>query len=80
MVEGMYIVGTVPKSLGEGVIPEAYSGSYETAYNFWEANDQQNWDIYMWRHGGLVKVGRRFRNAKTGKVFFVPIPPNRISA
>jgi len=75
MVESMYVVGTRPKSLGEGVFVQGYSLAYDKVWQFWRAHPQQDWGVYQWREGYLRHVGRKMRNPRTGFVFWVPIPP-----
>jgi hypothetical protein len=78
MVEGMYVVGSIPKSLGEGVIVEAYGRQYHLVWQHWETNADKPWTIYQWQQGALRKVGRRM--TRNGITFHVPLPPNRATA
>lgn len=78
MKEGMYCVGTRPKSLGEGVVVEAYSHVYAVAWKYWDDNADKVLAIYRWKSGSLVKVGIKKRNAK-GMTYYVPVPPDRMA-
>lgn len=79
MKEGMYCVGTRPKSLGEGVVIEAYTHVYAIAWKYWDDNAHKVLVIYKWKSGSLVKVGVRRRNPKTGFVYYVPLPPDHMA-
>lgn len=80
MVEGMYCIGTIPQSTGEGAHIIATSLHYQIAWQYWDMNSEKNITIYVWRNGTLNRVGRRKRNAKTGKVYYVLIPPAHIES
>jgi hypothetical protein len=74
MVEGMYVIGVKPKSLGEGVTGVASTMDYTTAYVYWQMHPGMNYGIYRWSGGGYVNVGRKMRD-KLGRPHWVPIPP-----
>ncbi len=74
MVEGMYVVGVKPKSLGEGVTPVAYTMDYTRAWLYWDQHPGMEYGIFQWFQGGLKHVGRKVI-AKNGRVHWVPIPP-----
>lgn len=79
MVEGMYVVGVKPKSLGEGVIPVVYSVNYETVYTYWDEHPGYNYAIFRWSQGTLKWVGRRMVN-KAGMPYWTPVPPTHLEA
>lgn len=80
MIEGMYCVGTKPKSLGEGVVVVAHSVDYETAWNYWDEHYEQDLAIFQWRLGVMNWVGKKYRNPQTGLTYYVPIPPRHLAS
>jgi hypothetical protein len=74
MVEGMYVVGVKPKSLGEGVIPVVHTMDYTRAWLWWDQHPGMNYGIYRWSAGGFVNIGRKMVD-KRGRPHWVPIPP-----
>lgn len=77
MVEGMFVVGVKPKSLGEGVIPVVYTADYARAWQYWDNHPGHNYMIYRWSRGALKCVGRRMRH-KNGSIVWIPVPPAHI--
>jgi hypothetical protein len=77
MIDGMYVVGVKPKSLGEGVIPVVYTMYYEKAWAYWDHNFERELSIYQWNRGGFKPIGRRIQH-KDGRIFHVPVPPPHV--
>lgn len=73
MVDGMYVIGIKPRSLGEGVIPVVYSVDYTKVWEWWREHAGP-YAIYQWRNGALKIVGRKMRS-KTGFPYYTPVPP-----
>ena len=73
MVEGMYVVGIKPRSLGEGVVPLVYSVDYAKIWQWWLDHDGSN-AIYQWTNGGLRCIGK-YHRSKYGIVYHAPVPP-----
>lgn len=74
MVEGMYVVGVKPKSLGEGVIPVVHTMDYTRAWLYWDQHPGCDYGIFQWFSGTLMWVGRKIID-KHGRPHWVPIPP-----
>lgn len=74
MVEGMYVVGVKPKSLGEGVTPVVYTRDYTRAWLYWDQHPGNNYSIFQWHEGNLKWIGRKIID-KHGRPHWVPIPP-----
>lgn len=79
MQEGMYVIGTKPKSMGEGVVVVVHSVDYDMVWQYWDSHPAEDLAIFQWRRGALIWVGRKMRNAKTGLTYYVPIPPSRLA-
>ena len=74
MVEGMFVVGIKPRSLGEGVVPIVYTRDYEKAWLYWDSHPGHNYSIFVWTKGALKWAGRKMRN-KIGITYHTPVPP-----